>query len=149
MFSKQVITARKRSLRRLCFYRWLSVHGGVCGCGGVCMVTGDMHGCGGHAWLCVCVGGGGLCMVVEGHVWLLGGIENTQGRPVPSAPSWICPGVGLTPGPCTETSLNRMTDTTESITFLQLHWRVLEKFFSPLTNRKSLTRFRSIALHLS
>ena len=77
------ITARKRSLRRLCFYRCLSfcprgggacvvareVSGysegvGVCGCsgGGVC-------GCsGGHAWLLW-----GACMVAWGHAWLLPG----------------------------------------------------------------------------
>ena len=78
------ITARKQSLRRLCFYRCLSVHrGGMHGCsrgacmvapggGGACMVCsggpawllwGVMHGCsGGHAWL-----------LWEGHAWLLRG----------------------------------------------------------------------------
>ena len=66
-----IITARKRSLRRLCFYRRVSVHRG-----GVCVV-------GGHAWLlggvCGCWGGGmhgcwGACMVASqrGHVWLRG-----------------------------------------------------------------------------
>ena len=60
------ITARKRSLRRLCFYRCLSFcpQGGVRGCsggGGACVVAlggcawlllGGVHGCsGGHAWL--------------------------------------------------------------------------------------------------
>ena len=43
----EVVTARKRSLRRLCFYRCLSVHKGTCVAGGVCMVVGDVHGCGG------------------------------------------------------------------------------------------------------
>ena len=37
-----LFTARKRSLRRLCFNRCLSVHGGACVVGGVCA--------GGHAW---------------------------------------------------------------------------------------------------
>ena len=56
---------RKRSLRRLCFYRCLSVHGGegcawlrgVCVVKGACMAKGGMrgegggmHGEGGHAW---------------------------------------------------------------------------------------------------
>ena len=53
-----IFTARKRSLRRLCFYRCLSVHrGGVRGCsqggrergcsrGGACVVAlGGVHGC--------------------------------------------------------------------------------------------------------
>ena len=55
----EIFTARKQSLRRLCFYRCLSVHrGGVHGCsgGGVCMVAP-----GGHAWLL-----GGACMVAPG-----------------------------------------------------------------------------------
>ena len=46
-----IITARKRSLRRLCFYRCLSVHGG------------------GRAWLLP----GGVWLLPGGHVWLLGG----------------------------------------------------------------------------
>ena len=93
-----MFTVRKRSLRRLCFYRCLSVHrGGVHGCsggacvvtpGGVCMVA--PGGCawllpGGHAWLLqggVCVCSRGACMVAPrgacvvslgGHVWLLPG----------------------------------------------------------------------------
>ena len=44
-----LVTARKRSLRWLCFYRCLSVHrgGGMRGCsGGACMVAPG----GGHAW---------------------------------------------------------------------------------------------------
>ena len=60
-----VITVRKRSLRRLCFYRGLSVHrGGMRG-----------RGCawwGGHAWWGVCeVGGvhGGGGRVAGGHAW--------------------------------------------------------------------------------
>ena len=72
-----VITASKRSLRRLCFYRCLSVHrGGVCmvapggvrGCswGGMCGCSwGGMRGCsrrGGHVWLLP----GGACVVARG-----------------------------------------------------------------------------------
>ena len=86
------ITARKRSLRRLCFYRCLSVHnrgggmrgclGGMRGCSwgacvvapGACMVffQGGMHGfChGGHAWFFA----RGACVVfTRGHVWLFPG----------------------------------------------------------------------------
>ena len=87
-----MIAARKRSLRRLCFYRCLSVHrgegtcggcvvaggrawllGGVHGCQGSCVVArgmhgywGGMHGCRGHAWLL-----GGICGC-QGHVWFAG-----------------------------------------------------------------------------
>ena len=62
-----LITARKRSLRRLCFYRCLSFcpqGGGMRGCsGGACMVAPCMRGC-----------SGGACMVaLGGHAWLLGG----------------------------------------------------------------------------
>ena len=87
-----IFTARKRSLRKLCFHRCLSVHRekGVCMVEGhalkrVC-VTGGMHG-GGHVWwghashgACVegaCMAGGmhdrrhmwqgGMCG--RGHVW--------------------------------------------------------------------------------
>ena len=63
-----VFTARKRSLRRLCFYRCLSVHaGGMHGCsqGGMCGCSGGgMHGCfGGCAWLLPggCVGDTTTC----------------------------------------------------------------------------------------
>ena len=71
-----LITACKRNLRRLCFYRCLSF----------CPWGGGMHGCsqGGHAWLLwggmhgcseVCVvAPGGACMVVpRGCAWLLPG----------------------------------------------------------------------------
>ena len=95
-----LVTARKRSLRRLCFYRCLSVHrggacmvtpmGGMCGCsrGGMRGCSqGGMSGCSrGHAWLLqggictvaprgVCmVAPGGACMVAPGgHAWLQGG----------------------------------------------------------------------------
>ena len=79
--TRPFITARKRSLRRLCFYRCLSVHrGGVRGCS-----QGGMHGCSGGRRVCmVALGGmcgcsGGVCMVAlgcvcgcsGGHVWLL------------------------------------------------------------------------------
>ena len=78
-----VVTARKRSLRRLCFYRCLSVHrGDMCGTwwGGVCgrgaCVAGGVHGWGvcvagvcawlegGHAWQGACMAGG-----CGGHAW--------------------------------------------------------------------------------
>ena len=48
------ITARKRSLQRLCFHRCLSVHRGACVAGGVCMGEG-------HAWLGGAHG--------RGHAW--------------------------------------------------------------------------------
>ena len=57
-------TARKRSLRRLCFYRCVSVHGGgMRGClgWGACMVAGG-----------ACMVAGGACVVARGHVWLWG-----------------------------------------------------------------------------
>ena len=78
-----LFTARKRSLRRLCFYRCLSVHtgGGVHGCsqGGAYVVAPR-----GHAWLlqggmCGCSGGacvvamGGMHGCSRGCVWLLPG----------------------------------------------------------------------------
>ena len=71
-----VVTARKRSLRRLCFYRCLSVHrGGVHGCsGGACMVA-----LGGCAWLLRGRGHARLlpgvaCVVaLGGCAWLLWG----------------------------------------------------------------------------
>ena len=91
-----IFTARKRSLRRLCFYRCLSVH-----MGGVCMVlfggAGGMHGfirggawfysgwrawfysggawfyLGGHAWF---YSGGHAWFYLGGHAWFyLGGHE--------------------------------------------------------------------------
>ena len=77
------ITARKRSLRRLCFYRCLSVHRGV----GACVVArgeghvwllGGMHGCSRGA--CVVAprkgmrGCSGRCAwLLRGHAWLLPG----------------------------------------------------------------------------
>ena len=79
--SEQLVTARKRSLRRLCFYRCLSVHrgGGVVAGGRVWLLPGvGMRGCswghawllGGHAWLLL----GGACVVARGgHSWLLPG----------------------------------------------------------------------------
>ena len=80
-----IVTARKRSLRRLCFYRCLSVHtgGGMCGfIWGACVVL-----FGGHAWFylggvhgfirrgaCVVLFGG--CVVLfGGHVWFYWGGE--------------------------------------------------------------------------
>ena len=87
---KMLITARKRSLRRLCFYRCLSVHtgggghawllGGACvvflgACvvfWGACMVfLGFVHGFSG---VCVCVFFGGcVCFFSGGPAWFLGG----------------------------------------------------------------------------
>ena len=74
-----IITARKRSLLRLCFYRCLSVHGGgVRGRGG-------MRGCGGHAWLL------GL-----GHAWLWGlGHASLRGACI------VVAGVCVSAGGCT------------------------------------------------
>ena len=41
LLKQDIVTARKRSLRRLCFYRCLSVHrGAIHGCGGACVVAG-------------------------------------------------------------------------------------------------------------
>ena len=93
-----VFTARKRSLRRLCFYRCLSVHtggrawfylggmrgfirgacmvlfGGVCGfIWGACVVLfgGGMHG---FIWGACMVLFGGACMVLfGGHAWFYSG----------------------------------------------------------------------------
>ena len=89
---RPIFTARKRSLRRLCFYRclsfcpqgggvfllggcaWLLQGGGMCGwswggmrgwSGGCAwLLRGGMHGCsgGGHAWLLL----GGACVVAPG-----------------------------------------------------------------------------------
>ena len=66
--------------------------GGMCGCGGVCMVVGGcvvvggMHGCGGHVllwgvhvWLWGGMHGcGGACVVVRG-AWLQGGMHGCGG----------------------------------------------------------------------
>ena len=97
--SISLITARKRSLRRLCFYRCLSVHGGggawLQGVG-ACVAAGDVHGCRGacmvaqgmRGWwwggvMCGCRGAcvvvGGACMVAGGHAWLLGGVHGCGG----------------------------------------------------------------------
>ena len=102
-----VVTARKRSLRRLCFYSCLSggmwqeacVAGGVQGWGvcmaGGCAWQGGVHGWGGmhgrgHAWLgghawqgaCICrgtcVAGGGMCGLGR-HAWQ-GGVGAMHGR---------------------------------------------------------------------
>ena len=66
------ITARKRSLRRLCFYRCLSFcpQGGCMVAQGGCMVArGGMHGC---SWGGCVVAPGGVCVVAlgGGHAWL-------------------------------------------------------------------------------
>ena len=64
------------------------VAGGVCGCGGACvvargacMVVGGMHGCRGACMVArgVCVVAGGACMVAGGHAWLPGGMHGCQG----------------------------------------------------------------------
>ena len=64
-----LVTARKRSLRRLCFYRCLSVHRRGCA-----WLLGGIHGCQG-----VCMVAGGVCMVARGRVWLPGGVHGCQG----------------------------------------------------------------------
>ena len=78
-----VITARKRSLRRLCFYRGLSVHRG----GHAWLLWGGMHVCslracmvaprGARAWLlqgaCMVAPGGCAWLLPGGYVWLLPG----------------------------------------------------------------------------
>ena len=96
------ITARKRSLRRLCFYRCVSVHrggacvlpggacvlpggvwlqGGMCGWGcawlwGACMVAGGVSGC---REACMVVGGG-ACMVARGACVGYDEIRSISGR---------------------------------------------------------------------
>ena len=66
------VTARKRSLRRLCFYRCLSVDWGR---GGMCVVAPG----GGHAWL-----------LPGGHAWLLpgGGMRMVAPRGCVRGCSW-------------------------------------------------------------
>ena len=69
-----LVTTRKRSLgqsNRSIFTRVChSVHsGGMCGCGGVCVVAGGA---------CV-VAGGGVCVVARGHAWLQGGVHGCGG----------------------------------------------------------------------
>ena len=81
--AEDFITARKRSLRRLCFYRCLSVHrgGGVWFYSGghVWFYLGGMHGFirWGHAWFYsggVCGFIWGMCMVLfRGHAWFYSG----------------------------------------------------------------------------
>ena len=93
------ITARKRSLRRLCFYSCLSVH------------RGGMHGGsqgghvwllpGGHVWL---LPGGHAWLLLGGHVWLLqgacvvalGGMHGCSGGCVvaPRGHAWLLLGGG-------------------------------------------------------
>ena len=76
-YFEQLITARKRSLRRLCFYRCLSVH-----TGGACVVLfrgvhGFIWGVRGFIWGACVVLFWGVCVVLfrgGGHVWFyLGG----------------------------------------------------------------------------
>ena len=90
IYVSNFITARKRSLRRLCFYRCLSVHrGGMCGCSwGACVVApgGGMRGCsGGCVWLlpggCAWLLGGRAWLLLGGHAWLL-----------PGGHAWLLPG---------------------------------------------------------
>ena len=72
-----IITARKRSLWRLCFYRCLSVHRGVCMAGGACVARGCAWQGGGLCSRGACMAGGmcgrGACMVgvcvAGGYVW--------------------------------------------------------------------------------
>ena len=86
MLEETLVTARKRSLQRLCFYRCLSVHtgrgghawfylGGMHGLFGGCMVLfrEDMHG---FIWEACMVLFGGACMVLfgGGHAWFYSGV---------------------------------------------------------------------------
>ena len=87
-----IFTAWKRSLRRLCFHRCVSIHrGGVCGRGhawqGVCMAGGvhgrGLHG-GRHVWQGACVAGGmhGRYVHSGGHAWqgvCEGGVHGGEG----------------------------------------------------------------------
>ena len=97
MLHHLLITARKRSLRRLCFYRCLSVHRGgmhdcsrghawllrggawlLQGCGRCVWLLRGMHGCsGGHEWLlwgaCMVAPGGACVVALGGCAWLLEG----------------------------------------------------------------------------
>ena len=76
---QNIFTARKRSLRRLCFYRCLSVHtrGGACVVlfGGVRgFIWGGM--CGFIQGACVVLFGGACMVLFGGHVWFyLGGMR--------------------------------------------------------------------------
>ena len=65
-------TARKLSLRRLCFYRCLSVHRGACVAGGGAWMAGG-HAWQGCAWQVACMAGG-ACMAGRGHTWQGGGM---------------------------------------------------------------------------
>ena len=84
-----IVTGRKRSLRRLCFYRCLSVHtggtcvvaagghtwllpGGMVALGGMRVALGGVHGCSGRGACVVALGGMHGCSG-GGHVWLLPG----------------------------------------------------------------------------
>ena len=75
-----IFTARKRSLRRLCFYRCPSVHGGGmrgCSGGGACVVVlgGGIHGCS-RGGMRGC--SGGACVVAPGGVrGCSGGVRDT------------------------------------------------------------------------
>ena len=76
----EIFTARKRSLRRLCFYSCLSVHRGrhawLWGAGGhMWLLVRGVHGCRG----CV-VAGGGMCGGGGGHAWLQGGMYGCGGH---------------------------------------------------------------------
>ena len=76
------ITARKRSLRRLCFYRCLS----FCPQGGACVVAR------GGGWACK-VAHGGACMGAGGggHAWLLlGGVHGCSQGACVVAPGGAC-----------------------------------------------------------
>ena len=99
------ITARKRSLRGLCFYRCLSFcprwGGGMRGllqgacvvAGGVCMVAsrGGMHGCSGGEGACMVALGGHAWLLLGGHVWLLlGGMLGCSRGAYMVAPGGVC-----------------------------------------------------------
>ena len=83
---RKLITGRKRSLRRLCFHRCLSVHKGGSRSlpGGVGLCPGGLGLCWGGLGLCVCVWGGlGLCSggLCPGGASLSRGGGSLLGRP--------------------------------------------------------------------
>ena len=118
-----VITARKRSLRRLCFtgvclstgggLAWLPgrcawLLGGMCGCGGACVVAGGcvwlLGACmiaGGCAWLLGGLHGcWGACVVARGHAWLLGGCMVARGMHGCQGACVVAGGCAWLPGAC-------------------------------------------------
>ena len=77
-----LFTTRKRSLQRLCFYRYLSTGGCVACSRGHAWQGG---GCGGHAWQGACMTGGcvggmhGRVVCMGGGACLVGGMHGREG----------------------------------------------------------------------